>query len=83
MSSATPIANCDKVTQYRDFLCEDAPLIFGKEIVTCLLIQEIRNQAVTIGGVSHLLKLSVYAPVSTGCIDYKPYLLPIQWVGLV
>ena len=26
----------DKVTHYRDSLCEDTPLMFGKEIVTCL-----------------------------------------------
>ena len=36
LQGAQQQAVIDKVTLYRDSLCEDTPLMFGKEIVTCL-----------------------------------------------
>jgi len=52
----------DRVTAYRDSLCEDIPVIFGQEIVTCLpnsLINKIGKQAATITNVSDLLDLGI------------------------
>lgn len=52
----------EKVTTYRSSLCEDSPIIFGQEIVTCLpdsLIRRIARQAANITNVSDLLNLGV------------------------
>ena len=52
----------DRLTAYRDSLCEDTPVIFGQEIVTCLpdsLIRKIGRLAANITHVSDLLDLGV------------------------
>lgn len=52
----------NKIITDRDCLCQDTPIIFREEIVTCLpnsLINKIGKQAATKSEVSHLLHLGV------------------------
>lgn len=52
----------NKIITYRDSLCQETPIIFGHEIVTCLpnsIINKIGKQAATINDISHLLDLGI------------------------